>query len=120
VLADFHSDPVAYHVATPSGKIELTSETIRSFGYDDCPAHPAWLEPAVWLGSPLAKRYPLHVLTNQPRHRLHSQLDNASASRDAKVAGREAILINAHDARQRGLRAGDVVRVFNDRAFLPA
>jgi biotin/methionine sulfoxide reductase len=119
LLADFRADPAAHPLATPSGKIELTSETIRTFGYDDCPAHPVWLEPAEWLGSPLAERYPLHLLTNQPRHRLHSQLDNAKLSRNAKVAGREAILLNAEDARRRGLRAGDVVRVFNDRgAFL--
>ena len=85
LLADFRADPTTHPLATPSGKIELTSQTIRAFGYDDCPAHPAWLEPAEWLGSPLAKRYPLHLLTNQPRHRLHSQLDNATASRDAKV-----------------------------------
>jgi biotin/methionine sulfoxide reductase len=102
---------------TPSGRIELVSETIRSFGYDDCPAHPTWLEPAEWLGSP--DRYPLHLLTNQPAHRLHSQLDQAPLSRQAKVAGREPILLNADDARRRGLKDGDVVRVFNDRgAFL--
>ena len=29
---------------TPSGRIELFSETIEGFGYDDCPGHPAWLE----------------------------------------------------------------------------
>jgi biotin/methionine sulfoxide reductase len=119
LLADFRADPAAHPLATPSGKIELSSETIRSFDYDDCPAHPTWLEPAEWLGAPLAKRYPLHLLTNQPRHRLHSQLDNATVSRNAKVSEREPILLNDHDARQRGLRAGDVVRVFNDRgAFL--
>jgi biotin/methionine sulfoxide reductase len=119
LLADFRADPGRFALGTPSGKIELASETIRGFGYDDCPAHPSWLEPAEWLGSPDAARYPLHLLTNQPKHRLHSQLDNSALSRKAKVSGREAILLSPEDAGQRGLRAGDVVRVFNDRgAFL--
>jgi biotin/methionine sulfoxide reductase len=119
MFAEFRVDPNAHPLGTPSGRIELASETIRSFGYDDCPPHPAWLEPAEWLGSALTERHPLHLLTNQPRHRLHSQLDNAKASRNAKVAGREPILLNACDAQQRGLHAGDVVRVYNDRgAFL--
>lgn len=119
LLADFRADPAGQPLNTPSGRIELVSETIKAFGYDDCPPHPAWLEPAEWLGSPRTERYPLHLLTNQPRHRLHSQLDNSTLSRQAKVSGREAILINAEDATRRGLRAGDVVRVFNDRgAFL--
>jgi biotin/methionine sulfoxide reductase len=119
LLADFRADPAGCPLNTPSGKIELVSETVRGFGYDDCPAHPAWLEPSEWLGSPKAARYPLHLLTNQPRHRLHSQLDHSPLSRGAKVSGREAILLNAEDAERRELRPGDVVRVFNDRgAFL--
>ena len=33
----FRGDPDANPLKTPSGKIELYSETIASFGYDDCP-----------------------------------------------------------------------------------
>src|SRR5205814_10578370 len=29
---------------TPSRRIEISSDTIALFGYDDCPAHPAWLD----------------------------------------------------------------------------
>ena len=119
LLADFRHDPDGHRLGTPSGRIELVSEAIRSYGYDDCPAHPTWLEPAEWLGSTRTAQFPLHLLTNQPRHRLHSQLDNASLSGRAKVGGREAILIHPDDARDRGLVDGDVVRVHNDRgAFL--
>src|SRR5581483_4867738 len=75
--------------------------------------------PAEWLGGPQASRYPLHLLSNQPRNRLHSQLNNATLSRKAEINGREPIHISAPDAKQRGLMDGDVVRVFNDRgAFL--
>ena len=41
----FRADPDGRKLATPSGRIELFSETIDGFGYDDCPGHPAWLEP---------------------------------------------------------------------------
>ena len=55
------------------------------------------------------------MLSNQPRARLHSQLDCGSVSRGAKVAGREAMRMNPDDAAPRGIANGDVVRVFNDR-----
>ena len=35
---------------TPSGKIEIFSEPIAGFGYDDCPGHAVWHEPREWLG----------------------------------------------------------------------
>ena len=74
-----------------------------------------WLPPTEWLGSPLAERFPLHLVSGQPERRLHSQFDNGSYSRAGKVAGREPVLINTSDAARRGIAAGDVVRLFNDR-----
>jgi biotin/methionine sulfoxide reductase len=111
----FRRDPVANPLGTPSGKIELTSRRVQSFGYDDCPGHPAWLEPTEWLGGPRAARFPLQLIANQPDTRLHSQLDGGSVSQAAKVAGREAIRLHPADAAVRGIAEGDVVRVFNDR-----
>jgi biotin/methionine sulfoxide reductase len=111
----FRDDPAAHPLKTPSGRIEIFSETISSFGYDDCPGHPAWLEPAEWLGADKAKEYPLHMLSNQPRHRLHSQMDPGDVSQGAKVAGREPVRINTADAAARGIADGDVVRLYNDR-----
>jgi biotin/methionine sulfoxide reductase len=106
---------------TPSGKIELFSSKIASFNYEDCPGHPLWLEPLEWLGSAMARKYPVHLLSNKPNHRLHSQLDPSPLSRKAKIAGREAMRMNSDDARMRGLKEGDTVRVFNDRgAFISA
>jgi biotin/methionine sulfoxide reductase len=111
----FRRDPRAHPLKTPSGRIELFSEKIAGFGYDDCPGHPVWLEPAEWLGSERARTYPLHLLSNQPRSRLHSQLDCADVSRDAKVAGREPVCLNPEDAAARGISSGDVVRIHNVR-----
>jgi biotin/methionine sulfoxide reductase len=120
MFADFRADPEANPLKTPSGKIEIFSETIAGFDYDDCPGHPMWLEPAEWLGSSKAREYPLHILSNQPRMRLHSQLDCAKVSRAAKIKGREPVWINTADAADRGVSDGDVVRIFNDRGALLA
>jgi biotin/methionine sulfoxide reductase len=111
----FYADPEANPLKTPSGKIEIFSETIEGFDYDDCPGHPVWLEPAEWLGSAKAGTYPLHLISNQPKVRLHSQLDFSDLSRGSKVAGREPVWINADDANARGISDGDLVRLYNDR-----
>jgi biotin/methionine sulfoxide reductase len=107
-------------LVTPSGKIEIFSETIDGFGYADCPGHPAWLEPAEWLGGDVARRYPLHMISNQPRSRLHAQMDNGRISRESKIGGREPVRIHPDDAARRGLADGDIARLFNDRGALLA
>ncbi len=115
MLEKFRADPVGHPLETPSGRIELFSERIASFGYADCPGHPTWFEPAEWLGAALAKQYPLHMISDQPYTKLHSQLDHSSYSLSNKVAGREPVHLHPDDAAARGIRAGDVVRMFNDR-----
>ncbi|WP_373320364.1 molybdopterin-dependent oxidoreductase [Virgisporangium aurantiacum] len=104
----FRADPDKNPLKTPSGRIELASDTVGGFGYDDCPGHPAWLEPE-------PSGFPLHLIANQPSTRLHSQLDVGPVSRASKVDGREPVTINPADAANRGIAAGDVVRIFNDR-----
>ena len=54
-------------------------------------------------------------MSNQPAHRLHSQLDMAAGSRAAKIGGREPCRLNPADAAARGIADGDIVRVVNDR-----
>lgn len=115
LFKQFRADPERMPLGTPSGKIEIFSATIDGFRYADCPGHPTWLEPAEWLGAPLARRYPLHLVANNPTARLHSQLDVGAFSQSTKVRGREPIRIHPADAAARGIRSGDVVRVFNDR-----
>jgi biotin/methionine sulfoxide reductase len=115
LFAAYRANPQAHALRTPSGRIELFSDTIASFGYDDCPGHPVWLEPAEWLGSPQAQVYPLHLLSNQPQSRLHSQLDCGEVSRSAKIAQREPVWLHPDDAAARGIASGDVVRIYNAR-----
>jgi biotin/methionine sulfoxide reductase len=113
-LSSYRADPQGKALRTPSGRIEIFSEKIASFRYEDCPGHPVWIEPAEWLGSPKANGK-LHLISNQPTRRLHGQLDNGPVSRASKVKGREPIWINPHDAAERSIADGDVVRVFNER-----
>jgi len=113
--ASFRADPIRDPLRTPSGRIEIFSEQIAGFGLEDCPGHPVWIEPFEWLGSALAREYPLHLISDQPARRLHSQLDRSPYSQAGKIAGREAAWINTADAAARGIAAGDLVEVFNAR-----
>lgn len=114
MLETFREDPDASPLGTPSGRIELFSEQIASFEYDDCPGHPTWLEPPEWLGR-TESAYPLHLISNQPTGKLHSQLDHGSTSREQKVHGREQVALHPDDAAARGIAHHEIVRVFNDR-----
>jgi biotin/methionine sulfoxide reductase len=115
MLSRFRDDPEGHPLSTPSGKIELFSARVASFGYADCKGHATWLEPAEWLGSPLAEQYPLHLVSDQPHTKLHSQLDHSDYSVGNKIQDREPLTINVEDALARGIRDGDVVRIFNGR-----
>ncbi len=114
-FADFRAGPEGHPLTTPTGKIEIFSETIGSYRYPGCPGHPAWREPDEWPGSPAALRFGLQLVANQPRSRLHSQLDVGAHSQSANIAGREPVRLHPADAAACGLRDGDLVRVFNDR-----
>jgi biotin/methionine sulfoxide reductase len=114
MLADFRRTPEVYPLATPSGRIEIYSETIAQFGYDDCPPHPTWIEPGEWLGS-TTNPHPLHLISSQPANKLHSQLDHGAVSRTGKVDGHEKILIHPKNAASRGISNHDIVRVYNER-----
>ncbi len=116
----FRENPTADALPTPSGRIELYSEKIAAFGYDDCPPHPSWMEPYEWLGSTMAEQYPLHLTSCHPEYRLHSQLNNTRLRELYEVQEREPMLIHPRDAKARGITDGDVVRVFNGRGQILA
>ncbi|TBB18359.1 Asp-tRNA(Asn)/Glu-tRNA(Gln) amidotransferase GatCAB subunit C (plasmid) [Rhizobium ruizarguesonis] len=110
----FRDDPSGSPLQTPSGKIEIFSETVESFGYDDCRGHPRWYPPRTDAEGD-ENRFPLHLVCNQPHQRLHSQLDYGDFSRSTKIKGREPVRINPVDAARRGISDGDIVRLFNVR-----
>ncbi|MBP2181140.1 molybdopterin-dependent oxidoreductase [Amycolatopsis magusensis] len=110
LLADFRADPEAAPLPTPSGRIEIHSSTIESFGYEDCPGHPVWLEP-----DPEPADRPLYLLANQPKSRLHSQHDVGAHSRATKHRDREPLRMHPADAAGRGLTDGDIALVRGER-----
>lgn len=114
-LADFRADPLLKPLPTASGLIEFVSPFVAKMNYDDCPAHPTWLEPVEWKGSEAAKTYPLQLISPHSYYRLHSQMCNTKIRKDYAVAEREPVVINDKDAAARGIAQGDVVRLFNDR-----
>jgi biotin/methionine sulfoxide reductase len=115
IMESFRADPAAAPLTSPSGKIHIFSDVVDGFGYDDCPGHAVWREPTEWLGAETANTYPLHMISNQPRTRLHGQLDNGRVSRASKIQEREPVWLHPADAAARGIADGEIVRIFNAR-----
>lgn len=116
---DFRNDPVLEALGTPSGLIEIYSDTIAAMNYKDCGAHPMWFEPVEWLGMK-DKSAKFHLLSLHPLDRLHSQQSNTSNRKRYAVADREPVLINTEDAKELGIKQGDLVRVYNARGEILA
>lgn len=113
-FSEFIEDPILNALGTESGLIEIYSQSIEKYKYDDCKAHPAWFEPIEWLGN-ASKEAPFHLITSHPANRLHSQLCHTNLREKYVIKGREPILINSTDAKNLGIKSGDMVRVFNKR-----
>jgi anaerobic dimethyl sulfoxide reductase subunit A len=112
--------------STPSGKIEILCTELanikdwkRTKYGAHIPSIPKWIAPGEWLKSPLAKKYPFHLVTPHPRWRTHSIFNNLSWLRETYD---QEVTLNATDAQRLGIRTGDTVEVWNDRGkvVLPA
>jgi biotin/methionine sulfoxide reductase len=112
-FAQFRQDPEQNPLGTPSGRIEIFSDTIDGFNYSEFPGHPYWQASGEWLGANLSKQFPLHLVSPQPGDKLHSQLECAIA--DQPGMRPTPITINPVDATKRSIKDGDLVRVYNDR-----
>ncbi|MCR8685283.1 molybdopterin-dependent oxidoreductase [Campylobacter ureolyticus] len=115
-LSNFRENPRKFRLGTPSGKIEIFSPEIEKMGYDDCLAHPVWLEPFEWLGNKeKTKKYPLAISSPHSRFRLHSQLNNSIIRNYTEIGAREPVILSPKAAKARDIKTGDIVRIFNDR-----
>ncbi|NCV20088.1 MAG: Asp-tRNA(Asn)/Glu-tRNA(Gln) amidotransferase GatCAB subunit C, partial [Rhodobacterales bacterium] len=102
---DFRDDPIKHSLGTPSGKIEIYSEKIAGFNYEEIPGHPIYNKPL------LNPKFPLRLLSPQPHDKLHSQLQAA-----AEDLQKHAVLVmNPQDAEKRGISQGNLVKVWNSR-----
>ncbi|MFL7012933.1 trimethylamine-N-oxide reductase TorA [Enterovibrio norvegicus] len=120
--AAFREDPELNPLGTPSGFIEITSRKIGSYGYEYCQEHPMWFEKAERShGGPGSDKFPFWLQSCHPDKRLHSQMCESPAMRETyAVQGREPAYINPADAKAKGIKDGDLIRVYNDRGQLIA
>ena len=105
-------DPDNFKFQTPSGKIEIYSEQIANADIDQCPPIPMYIDGWEGPGHVLADKYPLQLITTHTRRRSHSQLENVPWLLELED---HAIVIHADDAKDRDIKDGDQVLVFNDR-----
>ena len=101
---------------TPSGKVELVSDTLTRMGQPSLPTFVAPRE-GPHGDAALVARYPLQLLT--PKH--HTRFLNSGYSHLPKhgpAEGAPFLELDAADAATRGIVDGQRVRVWNDRASL--
>jgi len=116
----------ANELGTYSGKIEFVSESLTKHTPDDQerPVMPRYIDS--WEGhkSPLADKYPLQLLSPHPRFSFHTHYDKHTPSLDDIPGHRIKIdgyaywpaRLNPDDAEKRGIKDGDIVKLYNDRA----
>ena len=128
-LRPFYDDPENNPMPTPSGKLEFYSKRIAQYYPEDQerPPIPKWIEKSAMhderISSWRANAYPLLLMSNHGRWRVHSQADDISWSREVitcKVKAWDGYLyepcwINPQDAHARGIQDGDIVQVHNER-----
>jgi anaerobic dimethyl sulfoxide reductase subunit A len=104
---------------TPSGRIEIYSQRLANLNNPKLPPIPQYIESWESVNDPLAKKYPLQLITVHSRVRTHSYFYTVPWLKQLEV---QAVEINPVDAQARGISGGDEVRVFNDRGvtILPA
>jgi len=133
-LRKFYEDPENNPLTTPSGKIEFYSERLHKHFPDDeeRPPVPHWIEKGEShderITSYRVKKYPLLVLSNHPRWRVHANHDDEKWVREiptCKVEGAdgykyEPVWINPADAMARGINNGDIVKIYNERGAVLA
>lgn len=112
----FLSAPETFPLRTPSGKIEIFSQTIANFGYRDCGGHPVWYEKREWLGGSLTAVYPFHLLSTRSARSIRG----GGSYRRANEREHGFVRINPRDALRLQLKDGDMSLVSNARGGLIA
>ncbi|MGB6857271.1 MAG: molybdopterin-dependent oxidoreductase [Terracidiphilus sp.] len=119
----FHSDPetkpflpyTSGAVPTPSGKIEFFSEALAANGLDPLPGFVPAVE-SRW--GEMAKKFPLELLARKNDNYMNSTFANLPGHRKMESRTNQKLEMHPLDAEARGVREGDLVRVFNDRGAI--
>ena len=117
--------PKAKELGTYSGKIEFVSESLKQHFPDDEERPPMPRYIPSWEGheSELAKKYPLQMISPHPRFSFHTQHDTHVPWLSEIPANRimkdgycwHIVRIHPTDAGARGIKDGDIVKIYNDR-----
>ncbi|HBB90167.1 MAG: hypothetical protein A2X22_00950 [Bacteroidetes bacterium GWF2_49_14] len=113
---NFRMDPEKFPLTTPSGKIEIFSETLFRMNQPvEIPAVPKYI--CEWESpfGPEAKEYPLQAIGPHYMARVHSTHANIDWLNEAFP---QRIFMNAADAKPRNIKDGDRVKVFNERGTI--
>ena len=116
-LADFVEDPVANALPTPSGKIEIYSETLAGFeatwelAEDEVVTALPIYDPGFLGYEACTEEYPLQITGFHYKAHTHSSYANNEV---IQTAAQHVAWVNPVDAEARGIKDGDTIRVFND------
>ena len=133
-MHEFYKEPEKNPLTTPTGKLEIYSERLeRNFpGDKERPPIPHWIERGEThderLSGERAKKYPLLVISNHGRWRVHANHDDMIWLREietCKIKGPDGYLyqpvwMNPSDAAKRGIKHGDIVKIYNERGAVLA
>ena len=112
----FREDPEANPLKTPTGKIEIYSPTLAALNSpEEIPAIPKYIPEWEGVSDPLREKYPLLMVGHHSVQRSHSTFDNVAALQEAHV---QSLWMNTLDAEARGIKNGDLVKIFNDRGVV--
>jgi anaerobic dimethyl sulfoxide reductase subunit A len=105
-------DPENNPFPTLSGKIEIYCEHMAELNIPDMPPIPKYLSHEEHYDAPLAKKFPLQLLTPHNKRRTHSSLSMVPWLEEVE---QHTVWINRIDAKNRNISHGDIVDIFNDR-----
>jgi trimethylamine-N-oxide reductase (cytochrome c) len=128
-MKGFCDDPDNHTLKTPSGKIEFYSQGLAKNFPDDAerPPVPHWIEKGEShderITGERAKKYPLLIISNHGRWRVHAQCDDITWFNETptgKIKGPdgysyEPLWMHPVDAAARGIEDGDIIKVYNER-----
>ena len=131
-LYHFYDDPENNPLSTPTGKLEYLSTDIAKYMPDDPerPPVPKWIEKSEShderLSSERAKKYPLLLMSNHGRWRMHAQCDDIIWNREVetmKIRAKdgyqyEPMWIHPETAAERGISHRDIVKIHNERGIV--
>ena len=115
----------AKELGTYSGKLEFVSQSLKQHlpNDEERPPMPRYIPSWEGYNSAEVKKYPLQFISPHPRYTFHTHHD-ANSSWLHEIPGHRVlkdgyywhpVRLHPDDAKARGIKEGDIVKIFNDR-----